>query len=298
MINNVFKIILMAVLLGVSPLAHAIQLGEYSATPFDQNRKNKAFNICIQSEGNWYMSSGLNKGWRGKWSKASKGGYILQAISTRQKRMKSFSVNSSLSFGYYQEVTTSGSSNFMEMEMAYKGACGSQKGRKSHVKKAVAKNPYTMREKPNVGLWRLAAVYNHGKFEVCAAALPSRAGHLVISRNASTDDNKAWRVEVPPLVQFKRGMRVQIQEQLGNMKAKRVMVDVDPNDGGLSHAVSLAWIADFFSMAENESYYTNGIVRDTYQVGMGKGFATKMKWKLSSQEDVLMAIDACVQESK
>jgi len=160
--------------------------------------------------------------------------------------------------------------------------------------KTAAKNPYTMVQRAPVGLWQTGAIYKNGKFEACAASLPGRMGNLTIFQKA----NKSWHLELPSLAGFAPGSSsAPVKERLGNMQERPVVVNIDPDDRSLSRTVSHAWVADFFAMAENEDYYTNGIVRDTYQVRMGRNFATTMKWNLSSQQDVLMTIEACMQKN-
>jgi hypothetical protein len=134
----IIKTVLTATLLLTTTLAQAVQFGEWRVLGRSQADTQKRFNLCIQQDGNWYISS-AEGGWKGKWFEHAQGApggasheVILQAIHAKEPRMRSLALPLdgsqaiSTDDGPFAEVhATSGMTQNSMAWMVYKGPkCG------------------------------------------------------------------------------------------------------------------------------------------------------------------------------
>lgn len=120
-------LMVMTVLLSTTTVAKAAPAtGEYVVKLWNDSTGVYAdtWNICIQSGGNWYISSNIYTGIHGKWF--SKGNDThLQAIHSSGTAAVSFDVsrvNNGILTGYYKTLDSAGTAGYYTAFISYKGA--------------------------------------------------------------------------------------------------------------------------------------------------------------------------------
>ena len=116
-------------LLGITTSINAAPtVGEWTAKFWDDSTNSNSvitWNICIQNNGDWYISS-LHTGWKGKWFSKGNDSSHLQAIRSSGLVAGSFDVtkvnNTTLS-GYYKWIDNAANkSGYHTTLLTYKGA--------------------------------------------------------------------------------------------------------------------------------------------------------------------------------
>ena len=122
--KHFFKIIIVASLLSTATLVNAAPaVGTWTMQFWgDSLTLYQNYDICIQSSGDWYISTSSIHGWKGKWFSKGNNTYFQTLHSSGTAAMSSdvSRINDSLLTGYHKFINNTGTNDYYTMSITYK----------------------------------------------------------------------------------------------------------------------------------------------------------------------------------